>query len=756
MRFFLAGLLCFFSFTVSAAETPRHQNYKPTPAAFNSFQTFKTGGGGSNFVLPAGRGTVWQPGVTFNQLPASGSAGNTIPSNYLGGGYGIPNRTTQCGSALTPLGGSSDDQPQILAAMNACAAGQFVKLNCGKFNILSPISYRGAGYITVRGCGPGKGLNVGTSTVAGTPTFTTDATATQLYYGNSSLGFGPIIEAHGADPANPVASSFLASDMVVGSYTATISASLGIAVGDIIEIDQNTDNDPDVYWNINHCFAGAQFMGTISGTVLTVNSVISGTVPDLATNGQTIFVSKVGFGNGAVQINSRGSGTGGTGTYNLNISVSLPTNSFMTAGCATRAFFMQQDRSLTQLFEVATVTGGGTILTFTTPAHHTFCAGNGSCATTPAVTAGTARVTTNTFMYGVGFEEMQVAVGGNNISLQGCAYCWIKHVESYWSNGGSPVLSYCFRCELRDSFIHETPQPVQGGGGYLVDLQWASSDNLVENNVMWSGDKMIVAQTVGGGNVVAYNYTADAFEYTFPTLPESGLNDAHNTTSQFMLVEGNESHKWSGDSFWGGSINDFLFRNNLTNLRPAWLNLSTYVNGGCPYTDNGRYTVDIQAGSYYTNVVGNILGQSGQSLLSTTGPCAFAQTAFGYEDLTAIPTGTTNFDYTIGLIQSGINGWDSTTNATQLRQGNWSWFLGRQTWYSSPIGATGTTSTGSSLTLPNSYYYVQGETQPSFYSSSTYCPCTWPWVDPSSATTHTYPAKARFLNGVGGGNYNTL
>src|SRR5258708_5792823 len=44
-------------------------------------------------LFPANRITVWQPGATYNAIPAVGVAGNTAPSNYNQAGYGIPVRS---------------------------------------------------------------------------------------------------------------------------------------------------------------------------------------------------------------------------------------------------------------------------------------------------------------------------------------------------------------------------------------------------------------------------------------------------------------------------------------------------------------------------------------------------------------------------------------------------------------------------------------------------------------------------------------
>jgi len=72
---------------------------------------------------------------------------------------------------------------------------------------------------------------------------------------------------------------------------------------------------------------------------------------------------------------------------------------------------------------------------------------------------------------------------------------------------------------------------------------------------------------------------------------------------------------------------------------------------------------------------------------------------------------------------------DANVAATAVRDGNWDSYLGRQTWL-----------TGTAATLPNSLYYTS---TPAFFGSD-----RWPWVDPTTGTTYTLPAKARYDAGT--------
>src|SRR3974390_3513235 len=94
-------------------------------------------------IIPSNRTTLWQPGVTYNG--------------------GIPSRTTIY-KTLSPSGG--DDTAAIQAALNGCPANQVVlltagvfKINGGGLNFVSP-------NCTLRGAGPGQGLNTGKNGVA--------------------------------------------------------------------------------------------------------------------------------------------------------------------------------------------------------------------------------------------------------------------------------------------------------------------------------------------------------------------------------------------------------------------------------------------------------------------------------------------------------------------------------------------------------------------------------------------------------------
>src|SRR3984957_12949810 len=83
-------------------------------------------------------------------LPATLPDGETTPNPWT------PPTRTQCGSTLAPVGGGSDDVPQISTAIANCASGHYVLLGSGIFQIKSRLALDGAINVSLRGSGPQK------------------------------------------------------------------------------------------------------------------------------------------------------------------------------------------------------------------------------------------------------------------------------------------------------------------------------------------------------------------------------------------------------------------------------------------------------------------------------------------------------------------------------------------------------------------------------------------------------------------------
>jgi hypothetical protein len=381
-------------------------------------------------------------------------------------------------------------------------------------------------------------------------------------------------------------------------------------------------------------------------------------------------------------------------------------------------------------------------VTFNTPLHTTFTVANQAQLTQSS----------SPFLQKIGVEDLflwggQGGDGHGNLAMWSCAYCWVKNVQSVWADGTSIGFYGTFRSELRDSYIHESSWPNPGGGGYLTGINTAASDNLFENNIMWNGNKEDVMRGTGGGNVLGYNYADDSFDNGSAVISsEAGINAGHYTTPHMELLEGNYSQNYKGDSFWGNSIYITAFRNQFSGLRAAHAPLGTYVvvQDHChyPYGDwNNRQAVDVQAYNFYGSFIGNVLGFNGQTLLTDPyiSESCFNGRQTNFVEQVNTTTASNAADsadsvvmWRFGAYQAGGSYVDTTIN-TQLRQGNWDWVTKKQHWYG--IGRT-TDGAGSPATIPNSFYLTA---KPAFFGTQ-----TWPWVDPTTGTTYTLPAKYCF------------
>lgn len=383
-------------------------------------------------------------------------------------------------------------------------------------------------------------------------------------------------------------------------------------------------------------------------------------------------------------------------------------------GTGMRNWFCRQDRSLSQILQVKSVEGNK--ITFETKFHTNF---------RTQYKAQLARFVDGsnqyTFLERVGIENLHVTNGrggdGNgNISVDTCAYCWVRNIESANNEGTAVGLYSTYRSEIRDSYIHDTAHPHPGGGGYMTGINFGASDNLIENNIIWRGNKMIVVRASGGGNVVAYNYMEDGYGGDYKDLPEVGLNAGHYSTPHMELLEGNLSFNMGGDSGFGNSIEITAFRNHLTGTRRNVGNLGL--------TDvKFRRVIALDRFQYNYNFLGNVLGAADMQL---TGEY---QREFVYE----IPGGGAPDHNPVAMWELGLNGdnydepGDPKVAETALRHGNYDYVTKSIVW-----------DPARKRELPPSLYL---KSKPAFFGN-----LPWPWVTPEDAAkpVGVLPARERF------------
>lgn len=434
-------------------------------------------------------------------------------------------------------------------------------------------------------------------------------------------------------------------------------------------------------------------------------------------------------------------------------------------------------RPIGQAMEVASVSG--TTVTFTTPFHQSYRASK---------SAHLGRVNMSKRTSWVGLENLFVTGGdggdgGGNVVFGSTSYSWAKNIESAGHGpkfgGGLVHFLSSFRCELRDSYVHSLaaniPDISPGGAYYNIVLDSYNADTLVENNIDWIANKVIVMRGTGGGNVIGYNYIDDGYGNYYPNQGETAMNADHMTTSHHELYEGNYSWSMATDSRWGNSIYITWFRNWVSGKRvSAWPGIPAQSTAsGNPlttyeYTENGehfyyedeynRNPAHVGSHHWWFNYVGNVLGTSDLALLAK--PRSYynvPQTGYDYQWAgPSIPTSINEAHipmWTLGKPDSSEvpfsgNGLDPSVLPVTLRDANFDYSTAAVHWHG--IGGSETSQTvapgasvGGGSTLPDSLYLTS---KPSFFGST-----PWPWVDGSSASTPlpgTLPAKARFDGGT--------
>jgi hypothetical protein len=322
-----------------------------------------------------------------------------------------------------------------------------------------------------------------------------------------------------------------------------------------------------------------------------------------------------------------------------------------------------------------------------------------------------------------GLEDLYVTGGRNGMILMlNAAYSWIRNVESDGSltTGRGQVghhidLESCYRCVVRDSYVHDATEVVQGGGAYGISIMSQSSECLVENNIVFNLNKPLVTQASGGGNVIAYNYLDDAWTAVAPNVQETTIDAGHAAFPHMELFEGNWAAHIGTDVVWGNSGWLTFFRNYASSqqrrtprIPEAW----------------DVEAVGLEGKGVEINVVGNVLGAPGKGL--------------AYE-VNGSPPGTGRAAvYRIGHRADGGHGGGDvnlyedparrgSTASTLLRHGNFDYVTGEVVW-DRRIAARD---------LPPSLYLAE---RPPFFGDD-----PWPWVDPvGRKKLHVLPAKRRF------------
>jgi Pectate lyase superfamily protein len=352
-----------------------------------------------------------------------------------------------------------------------------------------------------------------------------------------------------------------------------------------------------------------------------------------------------------------------------------------------------QTRCLGQIMKITGVSGQ--TLTFDPPLYHAY-----SAAQSPQIWELTF-VTQQAGVEDLSLERVSPTgtEGFHNFKIVGCAQCWLRNVTSVKTETWHVDLDRTFQCEIRDSFFNDA-WAFTGGLSYGVSLTGRTSAALIENNIFYHARHAMIVKDGSAGNVFGYNYSVAS--YQGENWLATDMN-SHGAGTTMNLWEGNIGAKIYGDFTHGSSSYNTGYRNWV--IRDSSAQLIT----------NALRAVDLEVYNRYWNIVGNVLGQSGQTFDS-------------FDPGASRSPGSGRYVYTFGYFSDGDDTRDDATIVTDtFRHGNYD-YLTRST-----IWDSGT----SDHSLPASLYR---SSKPAFFGG-----LPWPAIGSDlSPMTGTIPAKERY------------
>ena len=607
---------------------------------------------------------------------------------------GIPLRTTVC-ATLSPSGG--DDSTAIQAALDSCPPNQVVMLNAGTFTVNQSYLLIHSS-ITLRGSGAGvtilkktNGAKPRTSTVvSGTTGILTPVDpATYTQDAQPVVIVGP---SRYPSPDNSTSQN-LTADGQQGATSVTIANASGFTAGQFVLLDETS---------------GASWQAVPAGFGCSDNLTPTPCPPQVWQGDEVAW--NMHFAQQKWQDD------------NGNSNLSGPYDTTPGVPPAAMSWFSRTDRPTSEIKEVASVSGN--TITFTSPLSIGYRMSH-SAQLTRYTPTGSQSGANSVQVTNAGVENLSMYGGADGeLRFESAAYSWAKDVEVTQWIGEGVAINNSFRIEVRDSYLHAGSWPMPGGAGYIVSLANGSSEVLIENNILIDACKEMVFRSSGAGSVVAYNYADDSWDADNPMWVEVGLNASHMAGPHHVLFEGNYSQNFDSDYTHGNAIYLTVFRNWLSGKRRDF---GDTVAGGY---GNIR-TIGLAYGSWWDSFVGNVLGRSGQM-----SGWHYTDPSMNCDALGSNCSGNVAnwIDPDIWKLGYDPERWnmvpDPQTLATVIRDGNYDFLTNSQRWHTTPGG----------FTIPNSMYLTS---TPAFFGSN-----PWPWVNPTTGTINTLPAKARYDAGT--------
>lgn len=518
---------------------------------------------------------------------------------------GIPTRNTIC-ATVSPLGSGASDTVAIQNAIDACPVGQVVSLAAGTFTIPDGTYVSLNKGITLRGAGPAS-------------TILTRTDGAVLDSPNPGSNPSPIIHVGAQRYGNDIsAPTLLSLDGVAGAYSVTVTSAAGLAVGQVVLLDEAS----------NAAWQPERLQDWVDAGYTQIWASADYRVVWQKHNPTYTFFDDFG-------------------------SLDYPYQSG-TAGC----WFSACDRPTNELHQISAISGN--VITFDSPLTISYRKNHQAQLYHWALS----QVVRN-----AGIEDLAVSHGDDgNIHFNVAANSWVKNVEnSLWLGHGFDITA-SFRIQLERAYVHDGAWPVNGGGGYAIAINWWSSELLIEDSISVKANKTIVAQAAGTGSVVAYSYLDDAYIKGQDSWVEVGANASHMVGPHHILFEGNESFNADSDQTHGNSIYLTFFRNHFSGFRKSFVALDGLTVDDAADCCSPMRAIGAHAYAYWLSFVGNVLGKPS------------AMSGWTYECVGGTNFIPNKCIWSLGIMDTSPQGDDANVRSTAFRDGNYDYLTNSVRW----------------------------------------------------------------------------
>ncbi len=379
---------------------------------------------------------------------------------------------------------------------------------------------------------------------------------------------------------------------------------------------------------------------------------------------------------------------------------------------------------------------------------------------------------TNSPTHDAGVESLQMYDNNSgltsNFAFEGTYNCWLKNVESNYSDADHVEIDYSTHDTVADSYFHDSYRHTAGVSDSDLVLELFSSANLIQNNVFVRLHGSVFLRGGTCDNVIAYNYFTGNFDSGAPAVEMYGIA-FHGAHPEYNLFEGNVDGMVNDDSIWGSSSDETYLRNwvtgtdlicsptNNTRAPVVCSPVGTYGAAGVKawWANQANRPFEFNYLSTNNNLAGNVVGSKQLTSMmpmkkilvwSSSTSRAYSGTAygysFGYGGSGAGDSGTYSSCGKSGYPASPWCSDNSESYTTGIIQGDYSYADGSINWgfggYKDP--------NASDHTLPSSLYL---SAKPAFFGSTPF-PAIGPDVvggNDASGHVHYIPAQVCYAEG---------